>query len=80
MSSRMFDTDTADVTRSLAGEILKNIERLKKATSALEEQVKTMNPTRAIAHGWLENMSFPFESIKRDVNRINGAVLVRAKD
>jgi hypothetical protein len=76
----MFDTDTADVTKSLSKEILRNIERLKKATANLEEQVKTMDPTRAIAQGWLENMTFPFESIKRDVNRINGAVLVRAKD
>lgn len=80
MKTRMFDTNTAEVTKPLAEEVLKRIEILKRATSDLERVVKEHDPKHAIAYGWIQNMQEPFESIKADVCRINGAVLVRVDD
>lgn len=80
MTTRMFDTNTAEVTQSMAEEVLKNIQILKRAVDNLEKEVKNHDPKRAIAYGWIRNIQEPFESIKTDVCRINGAVLVRAND
>jgi hypothetical protein len=78
MATTMFDTNTADVTKKLAASILERIEVLKRATAELETVVRNRDPRHAIPYGWIQNMQEPFESIKADVCRINGAVLVRA--
>jgi hypothetical protein len=80
MVTRMFDTNTAEVTKPLAEEVLKQIEVLKRATADLERAVKDHDSKKAIPYGWIHNMQEPFESIKANVCRINGAVLVRAND
>lgn len=71
-------TNVPEVTGKLSEEILTSIKSLESAIKDLKKAVIDRGPREAIPYAWIENATPHFESIKNNVGRINGAVLVRA--
>lgn len=78
--SYLWNVNTAEVIAEFKAEILKDIATLKSRIDDLEKAVKGNQPENAIAYGWIQNILEPLDSIRNNVGRINGAVLVRGTE
>ena len=78
--SYLLKVNTAEVTAEFKTEILKDIAVLKLRVQDLERAVERSDPNDAIAYEWLQNIIDPLDSIRNNVGRINGAVLVRGTE
>jgi hypothetical protein len=76
----LWKTNTAEVTKPLAEEVLKSIKSLRTMVDGLEKSVQTRKPTDSIPQAWVENVMNDVMRIQVNVARINGAVLVRGTE
>ena len=76
-SDYLWKTNASKVTSELSAEILKKIPHLKKGVENLEKALQRRKPDEVLDYGWITNIEEDFASIRNNVGRINGAVLVR---
>jgi hypothetical protein len=72
----LLKTNVPEVTKVLSDKVLEQIRLMKRTLNDLETAVKSRGPRDTVAYAWIENIDSHYESIKGNVSRINGAVLV----
>ncbi|TSC70954.1 MAG: hypothetical protein CEO12_79 [Parcubacteria group bacterium Gr01-1014_46] len=71
-------TNTVEVTGELTEEITESLRRMRRDLDLLEGHVLRRGHFDALSRGWVENVDKSWRSIVTNVDRINGAILIRS--